>query len=141
MVQPKLWSVLFFWKKSSLETLLIYWVCCLSYERARIFKPAYFFSRTKDSESEKLHVSGLKNQPRQLPWLPWWSWRPWITFRLCNTILKKQLFLPFCFLVPPYSKCKKKSSIFNLCQQKISRFLVFSFSFWFQLIQRIDHKT
>ena len=20
----------------------------------------------------------LKNQPRQLPWMPWWWWRPWI---------------------------------------------------------------
>ena len=36
----------------------------------------------------------------------------------------------------PYSKCIKKLLDFHLQEQKIIWFLVFSFSFWFQFIQR-----
>ena len=30
-----------------------------------------------------------KNQPRQLPWLPWWWWRPWIMVFSIRLILFK----------------------------------------------------
>ena len=45
------------------------------------------------------------------------------------------------FSCPPYSNCIKKLSNFHLHQQKIFWFLVFSFSFWFQFMQWIEHLT
>ena len=42
------------------------------------------------------------------------------------------------FSCPPYSKCIKKLLNFQLHQQKIFWFLVFSFRFWFQFTQRIE---
>ena len=58
-----------------------------------------------------------------------------ITFRLCYT------FSPAIFPMSPYSKCTRKLSNFQLHQEKIFWFLVFSLWFWFQFIQRIDHKV
>ena len=49
--------------------------------------------------------------------------------------LRKKTFFTLLLSCPPYSKCIKKLSNFHLHQQKIFWFLVFSFSFWFQLIQ------
>ena len=42
------------------------------------------------------------------------------------------------FSCPPYSKCIKELSNFHLHQENI--FWIFNFSFWFQFIQRIEHK-
>ena len=46
---------------------------------------------------------------------------------------KKKTVLPFCFLVPHYSKCIKKLSNFHLHQQKIFWFLVLVFGFSWSL--------
>ena len=61
-----------------------------------------------------------------------------ITFRLCIHF-KKEKHFPLLFSCPPYSKCIKRLLNFHLHQQKIFWFLVFSFSFWFQFIQQIEH--
>ena len=88
------------------------------------------------------YTIAIFNQPLCFLWsICWINWNQklklktnffLITLWLCYT-------LSAVFLSPLFKLYKKKSSNFHLHQEKIFWFLVFSFRFWFQLIQRIDH--
>ena len=42
----------------------------------------FFFKSDKLFGPFLIVYYSLKNQPRQLPWLPWWWWRPWYLLNL-----------------------------------------------------------